>query len=85
MAKTKKAGEYTIELLCNGEKMTQTCSDIEAGILAVKPTFVLTDSYVTIYKKGEVIAVRKLPLIKARMLFANPDFREVFISNLLLK
>lgn len=85
MAKPKKAGEYTIELLCNGETTKTTCSDIEQGLLDIKPEFVHTDSYVTIYRKGEIIAERRLPLIKARMLFANPDFRLVFISNLLLK
>lgn len=85
MAKKKTAGEYTIELLCNGETTKTTCSDIEKGILSLKPVFVHTDSYVTVYKNDEVIAERRLPLIKARMLFANPDFRAVFINNLLLK
>lgn len=85
MAKPKKAGEYTIELLCNGETTKTTCSDIEKGILSLKPVFVHTDSYMTIYKNGEIIAERRLPLIKARMLFANEDFRAVFINNLLLK
>jgi len=86
MAKPKKTtGVYSIELLCNGETMKATANDIEQGLLSLKPVFVHTDSYVIISKGDEVIAERRLPLIKARMLFANPDFRSVFINNLLLK
>lgn len=89
MARTKKTAPksftYNLEFLCNGETAKQECNDIEEGLLAIKPTFVHTESYVIVYKNGEVIAERRLPLIKARMLFANPDFRMVFINNLLLK
>jgi len=85
MAKPKKADIYSFEFLCNGETAKSSSNDIEQGILSVKPDFVHTDSYLIISKGGEVIAERRLPLVKARMLFANPDFRSVFISNLLLK
>lgn len=74
---------YSITLQFNEGEFSTKAKDIEEGILSLKPTFLHTEMYVTV-KKGKKMAERKLNLIQGRRLFNDPDFREVFMNNLLL-
>jgi hypothetical protein len=74
---------YTLTGQFNGTSVTKTNKDIEKGLLSLQPDFLHTEMYVTVKGKGGETE-RKLNLVQGRKLFADPQFREVFINNLLL-
>lgn len=75
---------YVLELVMNGETFKKRTTNLNEAFLKMAPEFLHTEMYVTL-KKGKLKTERKLTLIDGRKLFANEDFREVFINNLILE
>ena len=78
-----RAKKYRIDFKVNGYNIRKFTDDVDATILAIAPTQVYTDMFITI-KQGETITERHLMLQKTRNLFRNDFDREVFINNMLL-
>lgn len=83
MCSTRIANKYAVQMLFNGEKFTKQTDNLGETFVSLKPEQLHTDMFV-IVKKGEAVMERHLNLIEGKMLFANPDYREIFINNLLL-
>jgi hypothetical protein len=80
---TKAKPVYSVQFIFNGETLEEKCDAVDVAIQKVRPEQLHTDMFVTV-KKGTAVMERHLNLTQGRMLFANPDFREIFINNLLL-
>jgi len=77
--------KYKLELAFNGEtfkKSVMSKDNLKKAFMAMKPDFVHTEGYVSI-TQGGLVFQRKLPLIKLRKLFANPDELDMFIDPLI--
>lgn len=79
---TKK--KYSIKAKVNNEDVIKRTNDLEEGIMSLKPDFVHTEMYITA-SDSKMISARKLTLIQARKLFADSEYRQIFINNLLLQ
>lgn len=76
---------YVLEVILNGENVkSKRTTDINKAILDFAPEFLHTEMYLTL-KKGKLKTERKLTLIEGRKLFANEEYREIFINNLVLE
>jgi len=84
MAKQKTPKKYEVTFKFNGESVKTETDDMNDAILAVKPTQLHTEMYVTV-KNGQQLAERRVLLIPARRIFQDAFHREVFINNLLLQ
>lgn len=68
----------------NGLKFKKNTDDLELAIVEMKPEALHTEVYVNV-TKGKDLIERRLNLIQGRNLFINEDFRQVFLSNLLIQ
>ncbi len=83
MCATQTLKKYSVQMLFNNEKFTKRTDDLAETFVSLKPAQLHTDMYV-IVKKGGAVMERHLNLVQGRKLFANSDYREIFINNLLL-
>jgi len=74
---------YTLTAVFNGITKEVEDTDIVEAIERIRPEHLLTEMYLTINKDGQETE-RRLNLVQGRKLFANPDFKQIFINNLLL-
>lgn len=74
---------YRIDAVFNGCNFTTECTDITEGLKSFEPEMFFTDMFLTI-TSGEHVMERRLPLLKAKMIYRDEFEREVFINNLLL-
>jgi len=77
--------KYKLELVFNGEtfkKRVMSKDNLKKAFMSMKQDFVHTEGYIAI-AKGELVFQRKLPLVKLRKLFVNPDELDMFIDPLI--
>lgn len=75
--------KYTITANFNGKTFNTETDDVSKAIDELKPEQLLTEMYITV-RGNELVSDRRLNLIQGRKLFANPEYKEIFINNLLL-
>lgn len=77
---TKK---YNIEFDFNGTTIKKRTDDIKKTILSIQPEQLYTELFIKIAPVGgKDFLGRKLPLQKAKRLFFDEDFLDIFIINL---
>lgn len=80
---TRKIKPYVIEMIFNGSSFRKRTDNVNQAITDLKPDVLFTELYAT-FKSGKYVIERNLNLIQGKRLFNNDDFREAFISNLML-
>ncbi len=84
MTTPTKPKTYVLEMIMNGETFKKRTADINDAIVKLTPDFLHTEMYLNIKQGKELLADRKLTLVNGRKLFANEDYREIFVNNLML-
>lgn len=79
MAKKQK---YTIEMFFNGDKFVTETTDVNAGILELKPEMLHTELFINIGKDGHMLE-RRFDWVQGKKLFNDNEFREMFMTNIL--
>ena len=80
---TRKPKPYTVEMIFNGSTFKKRTDNVAQAIEELKPEFLFTELFAT-FKAGKYVIDRNLNLIQGKRLFNSDDFREAFISNLML-
>jgi hypothetical protein len=78
-----KPKKYNIEFNFNGITIKKRAENIKKAILSISPEQLYTEMFIQIAPVGSKDFLgRKLPLFKAKRLFFDEDFLDVFIINL---
>ena len=86
MKTTKKV--YTLKGRINETPFSKRTSDIKATLLALKPEFVFTDTYIVLSTgagASKITTERKLNLVQGKKLFNSEDYLTVFLQNLMVE
>ena len=78
---------YTLKGRINETPFSKRTSDIKATLLALKPEFVFTDTYIVLSTgagASKITTERKLNLVQGKKLFNDEDYSTVFIQNLMV-
>lgn len=75
--------KYKVTAVFNGQTFKKNTDDVSATIDELKPDQLHTQMFLTVSGKN-ILAERILSLVQGKKLFANPEFKEIFINNLLL-
>lgn len=77
--------KYNLKLIFNEKTHSKRTSDIKGAILSLKPEQVYTELYLIVSPVGSKdLTERHLKLQKAKNLFTDEQYMDIFINNLLL-
>lgn len=71
---------YQLEITVNNQTVKKRGEDLRALFSKVKPSQVLTESYVTV-KNGKNTLERRFDLVQTKKLFSDEETREIFLNT----